>query len=70
MNIREEFELYLNVTDERVSAAILVLAGVIQEKGFIDERLGHEISMGIRHGIFGSNANNNATIDNTFSKND
>lgn len=57
----ERFNFHVG-TDEKpnqIAVALLILADEIRNaKIQVDETLGHEICMGLRHGLFGSGASN------------
>lgn len=57
------YNKYLESTEDQQAAAMLVLADTISTgvSKFIDS-FGHEICMGIRHGLFGANAQGNEDI--------
>ena len=63
-----KFDKYYDKTNNEIAASILVLAEVLDDR--LGPNLGSEICMGIRHGIFGYNADIGKTIDDTFKKND
>lgn len=48
--------------NDKVAAAILALATAIEDKEIFSDSFGHELCMGIRHGLFGVNASENESL--------
>lgn len=64
-NVLSDYDKAFAKTCDRVSAAILVLAERIEslkKSALDDDALSHEISLGIRKGLFGADAESNASI--------
>lgn len=57
--IDRDFKQAQDETDDATAAAIITLAKVL---GRINDSLDHNICMGLRMGLFGSNADNNVSI--------
>lgn len=62
--INQDYEAFLETTDDPVAAALLVLASNVEKiaNAMSDGGLGHEICMGIRHGLFGAHADDNVSL--------
>jgi len=68
LEVLDVFNWLHQKTDDEKIAASLTLSTVLYKRLDLDkelsELLGHEICMGIRHGLFGSNASADSTIHN------
>ncbi len=60
LTLHREFKDLLDEGVSETAAAILVLAGTIQ--GAIPDTLSHELCMGIRKGLFGAHASEEASL--------
>ncbi|MBY0313766.1 MAG: hypothetical protein K2W85_17000 [Phycisphaerales bacterium] len=65
--VESAYEHYLQTTRDPQAAALLCVASALMDiakstKALTDDSLGHEICMGIRHGLFGANASSSHTI--------
>jgi hypothetical protein len=68
IDVQSTFQGYIERQKiDNLTAAILTLSEVITEKRLeVGEDLGHEICMGIRHGLFGREADDKISINNTL----
>ena len=57
MSVARRFEDFQDQTNDPVAAAILVLADVLDNRMVTGDEIGHQICMGIRHGLFGNDSN-------------
>ncbi len=63
--IENLFEINWDVTKEPLAAALLVLAQIVTEGV---EHIDHHIALGIRYGLFGADAADNASVDTAASR--
>lgn len=66
--IEESFNQYIRITQDSRAAALLCVAAALSDiadstKGLKEVSLGHEICMGVRHGLFGAKAAPDVSID-------
>ncbi len=59
------YEAYLEVTDNEIAAAILVLADRFRPSAWSDD-LAHEICMAIRKGLYGAHASDESNIEHAL----
>jgi hypothetical protein len=71
MNIGDQYEMSLELTGEPVSAAIITYLYFLKSKKENPIQatgdLSHEICMGIRHGLFGNESNDETSIGDGLS---
>lgn len=63
MGIKEDFQYYLELSNDPVAASILCLTEAVNCN---TEKLDHKICMGIRHGLFGSEAKDDESLKEWF----
>lgn len=70
MSFEQAYEAYYETTKDPQAAALLCVAEAIRglsesTKGLAERSLSHEICLGIRYGMFGSNAPDRSSVADT-----
>ena len=63
MTTRDDYLYYFELTGDPIAASILCLTDTVKEES---EKLDHKICMGVRHGLFGSEAKDTENLKDWF----